>query len=287
MILKIKYIKICCTVKMFLNKFVVNILHVVYNCHKMIISDKMTFDEIMLEKHYINNTNNTNNTDILVKVKNYYKFLFYFTSNIYYKLILNDLADNLYIESLINSQSVDMTELRTKTSCVINTHSELYSGIIKWIAGYCWLNSLITNGYYNMLNDVEKEIIESVSKAVNLVEPISKPLVLYHGFETFTNYNEDKFKLGYKFKFEGILSKSSFFEIAKKFAHVQNPLRPKYLIVLYPVGSKHIGLDIRPEKYDEFEYIGKPGESFEIIRICKRFNGLRLETFYICKSLDY
>jgi hypothetical protein len=57
--------------------------------------------------------------------------------------------------------------------------------------------------------------------------------------------------------------------------------------VFYKPGSKHLGLDIKPEKYDEFEYIGKPGESFKIIKICKIFNGIHLQTFYICESQDY
>jgi len=58
-------------------------------------------------------------------------------------------------------------------------------------------------------------------------------------------------------------------------------------VVYYPIGSKHVGLDIKPPKYDEYEYIGKSGEKFKIKKIYKRFNGLRLETFYVCDSLDY
>ena len=41
---------------------------------------------------------------------------------------------------------------------------------------------------------------------------------------------------------------------------------------MYPPGSKHIGLDIKQPKFDEYEYIGKPGENFKLIKICKVFN---------------
>jgi len=158
---------------------------------------------------------------------------------------------------------------------------------MEWILGNCWLNSLITNGRKNYLSDVDKQIINSINKSIELVEPMSKPLVLFHGFETYSNYNEKDFKIGHIFTFNGILSKTTCFNIAKEFALSQNYTQPKYLVIYYPLGSKHIGL--YPNQYvnEEYEYIGKLGETFVIKKIYKRFNGLRLETFYICDNLDY
>jgi hypothetical protein len=194
--------------------------------------------------------------------------------------------DNMWIESILITQDLDMRELRTKTEKA-TSDPDLYSGIIKWISGNCWLNSLITNGYKNHLSDIDKQIINSIDKSIELVEPMSKPLVLFHGFETYSNYNEKDFKVGYTFTFQGILSKTTCFRIAQSFAQSQNYLQPKYLVIYYPSGSKHLGLDTKPPKYDEYEYIGKSGETFVVKKIYKRFNGLRLETFYVCDNLDY
>lgn len=83
------------------------------------------------------------------------------------------------------------------------------------------------------------------------------------------------------------MSKTSNFEIAKQFAQTQNFIQPKYFVIFYLSGSKHIGLDIKPPKYDEFEYISKQNESFKIFKILQIFNGLQLQIFYICESLDY
>lgn len=119
--------------------------------------------------------------------------------------------------------------------------------MVKLISGNTWSSGLITNGYESELLDIDKEIINSINESIELVEPINKSLILFHGFENMLNYNEDRFKIGYKFNFKGILSKSSKFDISKQSALVENYLQPKYLIVFYPSGSNHIGLGIRPE----------------------------------------
>jgi hypothetical protein len=137
------------------------------------------------------------------------------------------------------------------------------------------------------LEQNDKFIITSINKTIEQVEPMNKPLILYHGFEKYINYKENDFQIGHCIVFPGILSKTSSFKVAQQFANGQNYFQPKYLIVFYPIGSKHIGLDIKPEKYDEYEYIGKQGETFKLIKICKVFTGLQLQTFYICESQDY
>ena len=178
-----------------------------------------------------------------------------------------------------------MNEVREKTNKILNNDPDLYSGVMHWISGNCWSNAYITNGYSQIPN-INTYIVNSINKSIEIVEQMNKPLVLFHGFEKYSNYNEYTFKVGTKFTFGGILSKTSCFRIAQMFACCQNYLQPKYLVVFYSIGSKQIGMDIKLKQFDEYEYINKQGESFEITDIYRRFNGIILETFYICKSLD-
>jgi hypothetical protein len=223
-------------------------------------------------------------------IKQSYKYTFCLISNILNVFVIgNNSDDKKYINKILELEDLDMNEVRKKTDDVCtgeNTH--LYSGIVKWIGGNTWSNALITNGFEEKLDAHDKEIISSINKAVELVEPIERPLTLFHGFEKFSNYKENEFEIGKTFIFPGILSKTSCFRIAQNFALFENYLQPKYLIVLYPAKSKHIGLDIKPEKYDEYEYINKSGEKLKLIKICRIFdNFFRLQTFYICESQDY
>lgn len=132
----------------------------------------------------------------------------------YKKLI----QDKKYIQQIIDSQDLDMNEVRNKTELALKNNNDLYYGVMRWISGYCWSNTLITNGYNSELSDLDKKIIYSINKSIELVEPISKPLVLFHGFEKFSNYREDELIVNKEYTFSGILSKTSNFEIAKQFA---------------------------------------------------------------------
>jgi len=248
------------------------------------MANNLTLDEI--NKTMKMTISDKNILDYNIIFKKIYQTIFYLCYNITNKFIFNDLMDNIWIETILITQDLDLKELRTKTEKA-TSNPDLYSGIVKWISGNCWLNSLITNGYTNHLSDIDKQIINSINKSIELVEPMSKPLVLFHGFEIYSNYNEKDFKVGHTFTFQGILSKTTCFRIAQCFAQSQNYLQPKYLVVYYSSGSKHLGLNTKLPKYDEYEYIGKSGETFVIKKIYKRYNGLRLETFYVCDNLDY
>ena len=261
----------------------------IYLIHNNLLDNRLTFNEIdNLRKKTLFEVDEIN---IKFMIKNTYQTFYYILTNLYeYGKISNYkklIEDKKYIQDIYNSQDLDMSELRKKTDLALEHKSDLYCGVMKWISGCCWSNSLITNGYKSDLLDIDKEIISSINKTIELVEPISRPLVLYHGFEKYINYKDNEIKIGNNYTFPGILSKTSKFTIAQQFSQTQNFLQPKYFIVFYPIGSKHIGLDIKPEKYDEYEYIGKQNETFKIIKICKVFNGLQLQIFYICESLDY
>ena len=268
-----------------LNRIFFNIGNIIVIKHRQLLDNNPTLDEINKTKQMT--IFDKNKLDYNVIFKKFYQIIFYLCYNITNKFVFNDLIDNMMIESILITQDLDMKELRTKTEKAIDKNTNLYSGIIKWIVGNCWLNSLITNGYTNHLSDTDEYIINSIDKLIEFVEPMSKPLVLFHGFETYSNYNEKDFKVGHSFTFQGILSKTTCFRIAECFTQSQNYLQPKYLVVYYPSGSKHLGLNIKLPKYDEYEYIGKSGETFVVKKIYKRFNGLRLETFYVCNNLDY
>lgn len=268
-----------------MNKLV-NLFEQINSLHNKIIYPNYSYEDIGLTKRKtILDIEKFNLSEF---IKQTYKFTYCALTNIFYGITLNTSDDKKYIEKLLDLEDLDMSELRKKTDAIfIGSNTDLYSGIMKWIAGNCWSNALITNGYEDKLDNIDKEIISSINKAVELVEPIEKPLVLYHGFEKFSVYKENEFEIGKTFIFPGILSKTSCFRIAQQFALTHNFLQPKYLVVIYPPKSKHIGLDIKPTYYDEYEYISKSGEKLKLVKICRVFKYFHLQTFYICESQDY
>lgn len=238
-----------------------------YFLHKSLIYPKYTYEEIKKEQN--KTIFHVDKFNLEKCIKSIYFNTFYFFSNFYYLIdIKKRMDDKNYINQIIEKQNLDMYELRTKTNKIFEINTNLYSGVLKWIAGNCWLNALVTNGYESKLEDYQIEIINSISNSIELVESIERPLVLFHGFEKYSNYMEESFDVGSIFQFTGILSKTSKFDIALGFAQKYNFFQPKFFIVHYPSGSKHIGLDIKPCQFDEYEYISKPNEKFKIIRIC-------------------
>jgi len=173
------------------NKILLNLKLLVISKHKELLNNNPTLDEIELE---MEKTIFSPNTISLSKItKHTYQNTYYLCYNMLLRLTFNDLIDNIKIESILVNQDLDMKELRTKTEkATFNT--DFYSGIMKWIAGNCWLNSKITNGYVDKLTDIDKEILNSINKTIELVEPMSKSIILFHGFETFSNYGEEDFK---------------------------------------------------------------------------------------------
>lgn len=268
-----------------------NAFNKIYNFHKSIVSEETSLDIIKNEKS--KTIFSPNDYNLQIYSKNIYEHIFYGIVNIIYfvSIGLNRnkyfqyINDTKYIENIMSKQDLDMIELRIKSDIALN--NQIYSGILNWIAGNCWSNALITNGYTDQLDSHDKYIIDSINKGIELVEPIDKALVLFHGFEKFSNYKEKNFYEGQTFTFPGILSKTAKFSVAEGFALSQNYLQPKYFVMFYKPGSKHLGLDTKPKQYDEYEYIGKSGETFRIIKICRLFKGFHLQTFYVCENLDY
>jgi hypothetical protein len=186
--------------------------------------------------------------------------------------------DEKYINTLLSNQNLDMTEI-TKNSETITTKN--YSNIVSYIAGNCWLNAKLSNNI--SLSPKDKEIHDSINDAVNNTKPLSYPITLFHGFEKYTYYNEKTWKINDTINIKGFLSKTPSFDIASKFANQYDFTNPKFLVVNYPIGSKHIHLDIR--KYDEeYEYLTNSNEKLKLVRICYYLKFPQLMTFYICNA---
>lgn len=262
------------------------------NFHTKLIDQNVTYEEIKLIR--LKTIFDVDIPDPFKIFKDLYFIIFNIISNIFISLLYQkNNKSSQYIKEIITTQSSNNCEsikiLRKKSDFMFDKYKDLniYSGVVKWIAGNCWINALITNDYIDLIEPIDQEIFDSIKKAVELVDPIESPIVLFHGFEKYSNYNVKDLFIGNIWSFNGILSKTVNFKIAQSFATAQNYFKPSYLIVFYPANSKHIGLDTKAIFCDEFEYIGKPGEKFKIIDIHEISKGLFLETYYICLSLDY
>ena len=260
--------------------FLTKILNLIYNLNNSLLDNNLSYNDIMyyqkktiFEPEY---------ASIRSYIKDCYKSLYYIGENLLTRLSHNDILDKQQIQKILDLEDLDMSELRTKTSKILINDPDSYYWIMRWIAGNCWSNALITNGYKSKLTEEDYNIISSINKTIGLIEPMDKSLILFHGFEKFSNYNEKQFEIGKNICFPGILSKTTCFTVAELFATTQNFYQPKYFVIKYPPGSRHVGLNIKPVKHDEYEYIGKSDEKFKLEKICKIFNGLQMQIFYIC-----
>lgn len=189
--------------------------------------------------------------------------------------------DEKYIKSLISEPNFDMSEVRKNTESVLLHKNQDYTNITSYIAGNCWLNSKLTTGIE--LNNYDKKIYESINNTVKNVIPLSYAINLIHGFELFTNYNEKSWRVGKTISIPGFLSKTPSFEVASRFASMYDKYLQKYMIVIYPEGSQHISLDIRPND-EEFEYLTFSNEKLKLVRIAKLYKFPHMSIFYVFKS---
>lgn len=180
-----------------------------------------------------------------------------------------------YIEILHQIPIIKEMEKKTSAMLELDKENEISSALRKFTGGNCWFNSKLSHGL--KIEDYEQNILNQLDKGVSLVNPLSEPVSLFHGFEKYTNYKI----IGNEICVPGIVSKTLSLNIAKLFAFTTNSLRPEFLLIHYDVGSQHIKQSIRPFD-EEFEFLSRSNEKFKIIRICKYFDGFRLLTFYVC-----
>lgn len=227
------------------------------------------------------------------------------STNAYYYINTDDetkINDKKYINDIIANANYDMTEIRNKTDKALEYDNESYCSIVKYMGGYCWLNSKLNKGErpysfgmfnnnkntqdWTKLDDVEKHIYNNINKTINNVESLSYSINLFHGFELYSNYGEKYWIIDKIFSMKSFISKTPSIKVARNFAYNHNNLQPKLLLVHYSKESKHINLDIRPHN-EEYEYLTKSDEKLKLIKICRLFVfPFIMETYYICTSLD-
>lgn len=203
----------------------------------------------------------------------------------YYKSFI---FDRSHLTDLILNPNLNMTEIVQNTDDIINNDSKLYSAMLQYMAGNCWLNGKLSRG--KKLEGKDKEIYDGVNKLAHSVKPLSYSISLFHGFEYNTDYNEHAWYIGKNISIPGFLSKTPSFQVANKFASSRGYLdyyNRKFLVVQYPKGSRHIGADIRHPTDPEYEYLTFSGEQLQLINIHRILSFPIIMTFYVCKSLDY
>ncbi len=202
----------------------------------------------------------------------------------------NDLtytAKSFFLNSKIVKSNPYMKEIIEKTEAITNKDSEGYYNLTKYVGGVCWLNSKLSNGFE--ISPDEKNIMDSMNMVIEKVEPLSYPVILFHGFEYYTKYLN--YKVGDVINLGGFLSKTLSFNVALSFAQSQNLLNPKFLIVNYPAGTKHVHHDIRPFN-NEFEFITKSNEKLVVKKIIDYYKLMKYSiipihlTFYICEPIE-
>jgi hypothetical protein len=243
-------------------------------------SDKTTIAEIYTFSYYLI----TNFCGLLFSYKynNDYKYINdIIKSNdieeIEQKIINN--KDYYYNRNIVNENKF-MKEIIEKTLKITNAYDNLYSNLTKYVSGNCWLNIKLSNNI--SLDENDQQILDSINTAVQLVEPLSYPITLFHGFEKYTNYSE--YKVRDVINIPGFLSKSLSFNVANNFASVQNYYRPKFIVVNYDKGSKQIHHNIRILN-NEFEFLTNSNEKLKVVRICNYYSNLQYLTFYICEPI--
>lgn len=202
------------------------------------------------------------------------------------------------VRSLITASDdkIDMTEIRQNTDNLFNQKNMTdyekrdYTNISKYMSGSCWMNSKLSAGIDVPLSEDEKQIMESINRTVNKVTPLSYPVVLLHGFEIGTIYNDDQWRSKHIIKIPGFVSKTPSFKVATRFAngyvnYSNNKYRSSYIVVSYPEGSQHINLDIRNKKNEEYKYLTRSNESLIITDIVKIFAFPHLYVFYLCAPI--
>lgn len=143
-----------------------NVFSNLHTLHRVLLSDSIGLKEIRNEMNKTICSPNEINLQKLLK--NIYKNIFFGIENLLYlgynvlnfQLLNQDNPDNKYIEDIMKKQDLNMIKLRTKTEKVLNINT--YNGVMKWIAGNCWSNPLITNRFVNELDLVDIHIINSI-----------------------------------------------------------------------------------------------------------------------------
>lgn len=192
--------------------------------------------------------------------------------------------DYLKLTKNIENPNLDMSQIRQKTQDAL-TRYPYYRSLLSYMSGNCILNSKLSKN--KPITEQEKTMLENINTLIENVEPLDYPVLLFHGFEKLTEYNEQKLDVGNVLRLRGFLSKSVSFEVSLRFAtNYKNPYDIHILAVDYPVGSRHLNLDIRHPDNEEYEYLTHSNEELRIKHIFRSFSWRFLiptmTTIYFC-----
>ncbi len=293
---------------MFFSKIFNYILNIHYELLKPTVLTENEFKKIQ-------NSSIFSNLNNIKGVKDTYKEIFYFFRNTYL-LFFGDhklyQKNRKYLKNIIQQNEIEDTEIKlristfrsfeyidnilfsnrfmkeiiSKTNQVLNKKDDEqtineYSSLMQYVSGNCWVNDKLSNQLN--LDEKDIEMIKNIHSILDKVEPLSFSITLFHGFETYTYYRNENWKIGTVFQIPGFLSKTLSFNIANRFAQSENFLNCQFLIVKYPENTKHINLNIRP--FDqEFEFLTYSNEKLKIVDIIHILNYPQYLTFYICES---
>ncbi len=195
-------------------------------------------------------------------------------------------SKNFFLNTAIVKKNPYMKEIIEKTEAITNKDNEGYHSLTKYVGGVCWVNAKLSNGFE--ITPDEKIMMDTINSVIKRVEPLSYPVTLFHGFEYYTKYSN--YKVGDVVQVGGFLSKTLSFNIALSFAQYQNLMKPRFLIVHYPTGTKQVHHDIRPFN-NEFEFITKSNEKLCVKKIISYYDITRMMiptylTFYICEPIN-
>ncbi len=291
---------------------------------EQIIQNVLNIHNYLMQKPILNEEGliKIQNSSIYSKIygfksfKQIYQDIFYFIRNTIYLFIGNHVLykqNRLYIKNIIKENKIEdieyklritsrsfneidnilfsnpfMKEIIFKTNKVLENKNDPqtlneYSSLMQYISGNCWINDKLSLNI--KLNEKDIKMQKNIHSILNKVEPLSFPITLFHGFEPFTHYREEEWKIGNIIRIPGFLSKSLSFNIAYRFAQAQNIMDCKFLIVKYPKNTKHINLNIRP--FDqEYEFLTYSNEKLKLVDIKHYLNYPQYLTFYICEYLD-
>lgn len=284
-----------------------NIMNIHYKLMEKPKLTKSKFDKLR-KKSIFSGTNE------FKSINEVYQDLFYFIRNTFLFIFGNKLINNInqkYLENTVKENKIEdielklritsrsleeidnvllsneyMNEIVTKTNKVFEEKTEKnldeYSSLMKYISGNCWINDKLSLGFE--LDDNDIKMRDNIHSILDRVEPLSFPVTLFHGFESFTHYGENNWKIGDIINIPGFLSKSLSFNVAHRFAQTENFMNCKFLVVKYPKNTKHISLNIR--YFDqEFEFLTYSNEKLKLVDIKQVLNYPQNYTLYICELI--
>lgn len=151
----------------------------------------------------------------------------------------------------------DMNEGRNNTEKLYDYNFKLYNSLLYYSVGDYYnfgdseFNRKKSEG--RILTGKDNAIYNNIIQSIQLIEPISYSINLFHGFEWFLTY--PKFVKNQIITFNFCLSKTPSYHVAAFFAKQSNPFIQKYLYVKYPKNTKHLCPNFRKEFDDEYEYL--------------------------------